>query len=177
MNCLPFLRWRIALPALLIAVLVHSAFGRVGDVRELRFYHTHTQDELHVIYFENGEYRQDALQALDGFLADWRNEQRHEIDRELLDILWDIQQSTSNDGVFEVISAYRSPETNAMLRQRSSGVARNSQHLHGKAIDVRLRGLETRELRDTALALQRGGVGYYAKSDFVHVDTGRVRSW
>jgi uncharacterized protein YcbK (DUF882 family) len=94
-----------------------------------------------------------------------------------MDILWRIQQATGNTNTWEVISAYRSPQTNEMLRSRSSGVAKKSQHLIGTAIDVRLNGLDLEVLRDTARNLKLGGVGYYPGSDFVHVDTGRVRYW
>ena len=94
-----------------------------------------------------------------------------------MDILWQLQQVNGSANTWEVISAYRSPETNDMLRSRSSGVARNSQHLLGTAIDVRLRGMELEVLRDNARSLKLGGVGYYARSNFVHVDTGRVRYW
>lgn len=163
--------------ALLLGLALPSAFGYVDDARRLHFHHTHTGESLQVTYYRDGAYQEDALEALDRFLADWRTGEGRKIDRQLFDILWNIQESTPNNGVYEIISAYRSPATNAMLRERSSGVARNSQHLHGKAIDVRLRGLDTRHLRDTALQLRQGGVGYYARSDFVHVDTGRVRSW
>lgn len=168
------------LPACAIAITLlslPSAFGNISDARKLKFFHTHTGQQIEVTYFANGDYQDEALDRLNSFLSDWRNGEGRAIDPALMDILWDIQQVTGNRNTFEVISAYRSPATNAMLRSRSSGVARNSQHLHGKAIDVRLRGLDTRVLRDTALELKRGGVGYYAKSDFVHVDTGRVRSW
>ena len=99
------------------------------------------------------------------------------MDRELLDLIYDVRASLGSEAAFEVISAYRSPKTNEMLRAKSNGVAKKSQHLLGKAIDVRLRGVPTDTLRDAALALQRGGVGYYEKSDFVHMDTGRVRRW
>jgi uncharacterized protein YcbK (DUF882 family) len=99
------------------------------------------------------------------------------MDPGVFDILFEIQQRTGSTGVFEVISAYRSPETNEMLHSNSGGVARNSQHLLGKAIDVRLTDLDTAKLRDIALSLERGGVGYYSESNFVHVDTGRVRRW
>jgi uncharacterized protein YcbK (DUF882 family) len=163
----------------LIPVLLSlpTAFGNIDDARRLHFYHTHTEQQLKVTYFRNGEYQADALDRLNLFLSDWRNGKDREIDPELMDILWEIQQAHGAEGVYEVISAYRSPETNEMLRSRSSGVAQKSQHLEGRAIDVRLRGVDTRELRNTALQLGRGGVGYYAQSDFVHVDTGRVRSW
>lgn len=167
-------------PALAIAaalISVPNAFGSMGDARTLKFYHTHTQKQIEVTYFREGDYQDEELDRLDHFLSDWRNGQGREIDPELMDILWEIQQATGSRGTYEVISAYRSPETNAMLSSRSSGVAKNSQHLRGKAIDVRLRDVDTHVLRDAALELKRGGVGYYAKSDFVHVDTGRVRSW
>ena len=99
------------------------------------------------------------------------------MDPSVFDVLYEIQQKSGSTGTFEVISAYRSPQTNEMLRSKSGGVAKNSQHLQGKAIDVRLTDLDTAELRDVALSLGLGGVGYYAGSDFVHVDTGRVRRW
>lgn len=170
-------RFHAAVTAAIVLASLPNAFGNIGDERQLSFYHTHTGKQLSVTYYRDGDYQAAALEQLNGFLSDWRNGKGREIDPELLDILWEIQQVTGSRGTYEVISAYRSPETNAMLRSRSSGVARNSQHLNGKAIDVRLRGLNTQILRDTALQLRRGGVGYYAKSDFVHVDTGRVRSW
>ena len=100
-----------------------------------------------------------------------------EINPELLDILHDVRNDLGTDAAFEVISAYRSPRTNEMLRATTSGVAKNSHHVKGNAIDVRLRGTPTTELRDAAIELEAGGVGYYRKSDFVHVDTGRVRRW
>lgn len=170
---------RKARSLILVIVLLSlpTAFGNIDDARRLEFYHTHTGEQLEVTYFRNGHYQADALHQLNRFLSDWRNGKAREIDPQLMDILWDIEQANGTQGVYEVISAYRSPETNEMLRGRSSGVAGDSQHLHGKAIDVRLRGLDTRVLRDTALKLSRGGVGYYAQSDFVHVDTGRVRRW
>jgi uncharacterized protein YcbK (DUF882 family) len=170
-------RFHAAAAVTIVLASLPNAFGNIGGERQLNFYHTHTGKQLSVTYFQNGDYQRAALEQLNRFLSDWRNGKGREIDPELLDILWEIQQVTGSEGTYEVISAYRSPETNAMLRSRSSGVAKNSQHLHGKAIDVRLRGLNTKVLRDTALELKRGGVGYYAKSDFVHVDTGRVRSW
>ena len=125
----------------------------------------------------NGDYVGEALQEVNEFLGDFRTGDIREMDPELLDILYDLRQAVGSSGAYEVISAYRSPATNEMLRQRGSGVARNSQHLQGNAIDVRLRGVDTAVLRDAAIELQRGGVGYYEGSDFVHVDTGRVRRW
>lgn len=170
-------KFYIGLAVFISLLSLPAAFGSMSDARQLSFYHTHTQQALEITYYRDGAYQPDALEHLEHFLSDWRNGKTREIDAELMDILWDIQQLSGHEDVFEVISAYRSPETNEKLRDRSSGVASNSQHVHGKAIDVRLRGFDTRQLRDTAQQLKRGGVGYYAQSDFVHVDTGRVRTW
>lgn len=147
------------------------------DERRLVFYHTHTDQRLDVVYARNGEYIRSALDEVESFLSDFRTGERAEIDPTLLDLLYEVRQHLGGRGTYEVISAYRSPQTNEMLRSRTSGVAQKSQHLVGKAIDVRLRGVPTRKLRDTAIAMQRGGVGYYQESDFVHLDTGRVRRW
>ena len=170
---------RIIQFALLLAGLLvfTGSSGYSTDARDLKFYHTHTGRSVEVTYYLNGAYNPHALEDLKVFLADWRDLQQQEIDPQLLDILWQIQQETGNDNVFEVISPYRSSETNEALRQNSTGVAKTSQHVLGKAIDVRLRGLQTSTLRDTALQLGLGGVGYYASSDFVHIDTGRPRTW
>ena len=151
--------------------------GNTGGERTLSFFHTHTGDMLQVVYFRQGEYDTEAFAELRVFMADWRNGEQHDIDPKLMDIHWQLQQVTGSADTWEVISAYRSSETNKMLRSRSSGVAKNSQHLLGTAIDVRLREVELETLRDSARSLKLGGVGYYAKSDFVHVDTGRVRYW
>jgi uncharacterized protein YcbK (DUF882 family) len=150
---------------------------RAADARQLSFYHTHTRLNLDVVYYENGEYVDSAMNEINRFLKDFRTGEATNIDPELLDLLHDLRNELDSEGTFEVISAYRSPTTNEMLRSNSSGVAKNSQHLRGTAIDVRLRGTKTRKLRDIAWEMQRGGVGYYEKSDFVHVDTGRVRRW
>ena len=163
---------------LLLSMMAFSSLsGNTGDERLLKFYHTHTGDSLQVVYFRQGEYDPIALADIQVFLADWRNGEQHELDPGLMDILWQLQQATGSTETWEVISAYRSPETNEMLRSKSSGVAKKSQHLVGNAIDVRLRGLDIKVLRDSAKNLKLGGVGYYASSNFVHVDTGRVRYW
>ena len=147
-----------------------------GD-RRLSFYHTHTDKELDVTFARDGRRIESALTEVNEFLVDFRTGDVTTIDPNLLDLLYDLRESLDSDGVYEVISAYRSPATNEMLRSRSSGVARNSQHLLGTAIDVRLAGVELTSLRDTAIAMQRGGVGYYEASNFLHIDTGRVRRW
>jgi uncharacterized protein YcbK (DUF882 family) len=145
--------------------------------RRLPLFHTHTGNRLDVVYRQGDHYVAEGLSAINKFLGDFRTGDRTGIDPALLDLIHDLRAQLGGEGTFEVISAYRSPKTNEMLRSGSSGVAKNSQHLLGKAIDVRLTGVELKKLRDTALAMQRGGVGYYPQSNFIHVDTGRVRRW
>lgn len=150
-----------------------------GNERALSFYHTHTGKALDIVYSRDGEYIPSALEEINGFLFDFRTGDRAEMDVELLDLIYDVREALGSDGTYQVVSAYRSPKTNEMLRGRSqnTGVAKRSQHLLGKAIDVRLEGVNTATLRNTAIAMQRGGVGFYEASDFVHIDTGRVRRW
>lgn len=169
-------RFIILLSCLLLTSTLFSAANK-DDSRTLKFFHTHTGKSLEVTYYKGGLYLLEPMEALRDFLADWRTGEKQYMDPELMDILWEIQRVTGNNGTFEVISAYRSEKTNRELRKRSNGVAKNSQHILGKAIDVRLRGLDTRKLRDVALELKLGGVGYYESLDFVHVDKGRVRRW
>lgn len=161
----------------IVAILPFAATVSKTDDRQLSFYHTHTAESLTVTYYRDGEYDASALNELSHFLRDFRTGDAIEMNPGVLDILHEIQVKTGSTGTYQIISAYRSPATNEMLRGKSSGVARNSQHLLGNAIDVRLTDLDTAKLRDVALSLQRGGVGYYRESDFVHVDTGRVRQW
>jgi uncharacterized protein YcbK (DUF882 family) len=160
-----------------LAFIPLTPLESADNVRHLAFFHTHTLAELTVTYYVDDEYVPEALNELNHFLGDFRTGDEIEMDPGVFDILFDIQQTAGSTGVYEVISAYRSPETNEMLRSRSGGVARNSEHLQGTAIDIRLTDLDTATLRDIALSLKRGGVGYYSESDFVHVDTGRVRRW
>lgn len=147
-----------------------------SQTHPLSFYHTHTGECLN-IEFCPAQPDKDTLEQVNHFLRDFRSGEVHPIDTELLATLCLIQNAGSNSGTFEIISGYRSPHTNARLRKASSGVARRSLHMSGKAVDVRLRSMKTTRLRDLAHSLKRGGVGYYAKSDFVHIDTGRVRNW
>ena len=151
----------------------------VTDERSLSFYHTHTRLSLDVVYWKDGEYVDEALDDINEFLSDFRTGDIAEIDPTLLDLIYDVRESLGSDGTYQIISAYRSSKTNEMLRNRSesSGVAKKSHHILGEAIDVRLVGVPTTKLRDAAISMQRGGVGYYEKSDFVHMDTGRVRRW
>lgn len=145
--------------------------------RELRFLHTHTGERLTVEYFTRGEYLHDALSTVNHFLRDFRTGEVHDIDAGLLDLLHELGGLTESSKPFQVISGYRSPKTNAALRQRSEGVAAGSLHMQGQAIDIRLGDVPLARLRNAALSVKRGGVGYYPASDFVHVDTGRVRRW
>jgi uncharacterized protein YcbK (DUF882 family) len=166
------------IPGILVASLLLSAEPALSiDERKLSFYHTHTAKSLDVVYARGGEYIDSGLNEIELFLSDFRTGDRRTIDPSLLDLIYELRESLGSNGTFEVISAYRSPQTNEMLRRSSSGVAANSQHTVGKAIDVRLRGVELVRFRDAAIAMQRGGVGYYEESNFVHVDTGRVRRW
>ncbi len=148
-----------------------------GHKRELSFYHTHTGKNLAIEYHDGHTYSTSALDEINHFLSDFRTGEIHPIDKALLDALFVLQQKTGIENSFEVISAYRSPKTNAQLRKKSSGVAKRSLHMQGKAIDIRLRGFKTRRLRELAMAMKVGGVGYYRRSDFIHMDTGRVRYW
>lgn len=162
-----------------LALLAPAGFTAIDPrrSRRLSFFHTHTGHQLETIYFRDGDYLAEELARVERFMRDFRTREAHPIERGLLDQLHLLGQGIKPDGVFEVISAYRSPETNATLHEKSSGVAKQSLHMVGKAIDVRLDGVKTRDLRDAALKLRAGGVGYYPESDFVHLDTGRVRSW
>lgn len=148
-----------------------------GTQRRLSFQHTHRDDALLVKYKVGDDYVTDALRRVEYFLRDHRTNDVHRIDPALLDLLYEVYELTGSSGRFQVISGYRSPKTNEALRKRGRGVAKRSQHLLGKAIDVRLTDVDTATLRDAAISLQRGGVGYYKRSDFVHLDTGPVRRW
>jgi uncharacterized protein YcbK (DUF882 family) len=154
-----------------------SLAATVRDTRSLRFYHTHTGERLRVTYARAGSYDRMALNEINHYLRDFRTEEQYPIDPRLLDVLWLAKRKLASRGVYEVISGYRSPKTNAYLRQHSNGVAKKSLHMKGRAIDVRLTGTETQSLQHCAIGMRIGGVGFYAKSDFVHLDTGRVRSW
>jgi uncharacterized protein YcbK (DUF882 family) len=145
--------------------------------RNLSFHHTHTGESLSLVYHDGRDYLPDSLEYVNGYLRDFRTGESHNIDRDLLDQLYVLQQSVDSSGVFEVISAYRSPKTNAKLRNKSNGVAKKSLHMQGRAIDVRLTDVSTGNLRKAALAMKAGGVGYYKKSNFLHLDTGRFRTW
>lgn len=164
-----------ALPGLSRAALGTSTVPSAPRV--LRFSHLHTGERLSVEYTQGGAYLPDALAAVNHLLRDFRNGAVGAIDPALLDLLHTLGETTGTRQPFEIISGYRSPATNAMLHARSNGVATQSLHMRGQAIDIRLADVPLAALRDAARGLGRGGVGYYPGSNFVHVDTGRVRTW
>jgi uncharacterized protein YcbK (DUF882 family) len=151
--------------------------GEPAEMRKLKFYNTHTQQRLEVYYREGENYLPQAFKEISYILRDHRNGEIHPIDPKLLDFLYDLLTEVSFDGEVHIISGYRSPESNIKLRKQSNGVADRSLHLKGKALDFRLPGIDTKRLRDTALSMKRGGVGYYKRLNFIHIDTGRVRFW
>jgi len=159
-----------------LALPVPSLAGLYGQ-RTVSFVNTHTGDKLNVAYFKNGLYDQVGLSRVAMLLRDHRSGDVHGIDPLLLDTLFELQVLNEHDKPYEVISGYRSPLTNARLKHETNGVATNSLHMQGRAIDIRVSGVKTKKLRDLALQMGRGGVGYYASSNFLHLDTGRVRNW
>ncbi len=151
-----------------------------APTRALSFLHTHTGERLKVEYCAAGAYQPDALDEINRLLRDFRVDEVKPIDPKLLDLLHELGGTLESDQPFHVISGYRSPKTNQMLQSRGgahSGVASGSLHQAGKAIDIRLPGVKLDHLRGAARSLRLGGVGYYPSSNFVHVDTGRVRYW
>lgn len=165
-------------PALAAPVAAPAVVTRpAADARRLFLHNLHTGETLKTVYWESGAYVDDALAEARHVLRDWRNGQQHEMDPELFDLFHDLRARLDVERPFQIISGYRSPATNAALHARSSGVATHSLHMKGKATDLRVEGVELRHLRRAALDLKRGGVGFYPVSNFVHVDTGRVRQW
>lgn len=160
-----------------LALLAPRGARAFTGPHELAFVHTHTREELTVVYRDALGYRADALTRLDALLRDFRTEEVHPIDPALFDLLHAVHALTGSREPFRVISGYRSPATNDALRRHGDGVAAGSLHLVGQAIDVRLADVKASQLRDAGLAHAGGGVGYYPASDFVHLDTGRVRRW
>jgi uncharacterized protein YcbK (DUF882 family) len=148
-----------------------------GDTRTLSFFHTHSKESLTVTFKVNGRYDETALAKINHFLRDWRNHKETKMNPHLFDILWEVNRDTGGKQPVQIISAFRSPETNEMLRSRSSGVAKHSQHTLGNAIDFRIPDVALADLRAAGLRLQRGGVGFYPGSDFVHMDTSSIRHW
>jgi len=154
-----------------------AARAGASQKRSLSFIHTHTGEQVSETYFDGTGYVADSLGRINRLLRDFRTDEIHAIDVRTLDILHDLQASTGHEAPYEIISGYRSPKTNAALRRSSTGVAEHSFHMQGRAIDVRLSDYATSRLHELALILGRGGVGFYPRSDFVHLDSGPVRFW
>ncbi len=145
--------------------------------RTLEFINLHTDETLRCCYWANGEYDPSGLNEINHILRDHRANEVYEIDASLIDLLHILHETTDSKAPFHIISGYRSPHTNEKLRNQGNGVAKRSLHMQGKAIDIRLPDIELTHLRDAAISLNVGGVGYYAKSNFIHVDIGKPRSW
>ena len=169
------------LAALLTAIGCNSLQNATaeGDTRTISLHHMHTDEDLTITYKVNGRYDEEALKKIDYELRDWRRDETIHMDPRLIDLVWEVHRDVGSTEPIQVVCGYRSPQTNSMLRQRSSGVAKFSQHTLGKAMDFYIPGVPLEQLRAIGLYLQRGGVGFYptSGSPFVHLDTGNVRHW
>lgn len=159
------------------SMLTTGARASVVEPRRVSLFNLHTGDRFSDEYWRQGDYVPDAMAAIKHVMRDFRSNETHDIDPRLLDQLHQLNGVIAAQAPYQIISGYRSPATNAMLHANSEGVATHSLHLEGRAIDIRVAGVDLTRLRDAALSLRAGGVGYYQASDFVHVDTGRVRRW
>ena len=148
-----------------------------GDTRTISLFHAHRRDSITVTFRRHGRYDASALSKLNYFLRDWRNNEQIRMDPRLFDVIWESYRMVGGRQPIHVLSSYRSPRTNSMLRRRSRGVAKNSQHMYGRAMDMRFPGVNMHRVREAAMKLQRGGVGWYARTGFVHLDVGSVRAW
>jgi uncharacterized protein YcbK (DUF882 family) len=159
-----------ALPRVALASFAQSP-------REIAFHNLHTNETTKLVYWSRGAYVPESLERINHILRDHRVNEATTMDPALMDRLHELHARIGSRSAFQVISGYRSPQTNAALHSRSGGVASHSLHMEGKAIDIRLSDIPLEHLQKAALAMNDGGVGYYPKSDFVHLDTGRVRKW
>lgn len=159
------------------AFAARLAFPQASGTRALNFHNLHTDERLAVSYWRDGQYDRAAWGRINNILRDHYSGDVGVMDLRVVDLLHDLQQEVGNDRPVEIISGYRSPRTNSRLREGGRGVAKQSYHMRGMAIDIRLDGTPLSRLRQTAIGMQRGGVGYYPSSDFVHIDVGPVRRW
>jgi uncharacterized protein YcbK (DUF882 family) len=150
---------------------------RITHARSLAFHNLHTDERLRVTYWKDGKYDRAAWAKINHTLRDHYSGDEHPMDLRLMDLLFDLQTKLHNDNPVEIISAYRSPKTNMHLASLSDGVAKQSYHTKGMAIDIRMNGTSLSKIHKTALAMKRGGVGYYPDSEFVHMDVGPLRRW
>lgn len=180
-GCLSRRRFALGLAAVPLALSLTGMPQRAAEAatreRSLHLHHLHTGETLRATYFADGQYLPESLYAISHHLRDWRLNRVRAVDPELLDLLWSLRRRLDVTAPIQIVCGYRAPETNAALRRRSEGIARNSLHLRGMAVDLRVPGRSLRNLRNAAVSLRGGGVGYYPRSQFVHVDTGRVRYW
>ena len=170
-------RTPLVAPAMTAPAAPAALSGALADVRRVVLHNLHTGDRFDEVYYEKGSYVPDAMAEAQRVLRDWRNGEEHFMDPKLFDVLHGISEKLETKAPFQIISGYRSPQTNAMMHERSAGVASHSQHMVGKASDIRVDGVELANLHKAALSLQAGGVGFYPVSNFVHVDVARVRTW
>ncbi|MGR8947982.1 MAG: YcbK family protein [Gammaproteobacteria bacterium] len=166
-----------ALAASMLTPFSAAAAVNSAPRKTLTFVHLHTGEKLESTYWADNSYHRPALDSIDHLLRDFRTGDVHPIETGLLDILHRVKLELNIDAPFHVIGGYRSPKTNDMLRKKSTGVAKRSLHMQGRAIDVRVPDLKSSLLREVAADLKLGGVGYYRSSNFVHLDTGRPRVW
>src|ERR1700757_625250 len=161
-----------------LSAAASDAHSSTAAVYRLHLYHLHTGESIDIVYRVGDQYIPQAVAQLDRFLRDHRTGDVKDYDVREFDLLHDLMARLGHpDGIIDIVCGYRTPWSNNYLRQHGHGVALHSQHMEAKAIDIRIPGVPAAQVRDVALAMQRGGVGYYAQSDFVHVDVGRVRRW
>jgi len=172
-----FLRIGSGIAASLLLPAAGLARAASHRERSLNFYNTHTDERLKTCYWAEGDYLPEGLQEINTILRDHRTGDIHDMDHDLLELLYVLQSRVESQQTFQIISGYRSPKTNAMLSEKNGAVAKRSYHMQGMAIDIRLNGCDLKQLHKAALSLKAGGVGYYPSSDFIHVDVGRVRRW
>jgi len=159
------------------AIIIPSTSAAARYEKRIKLYHIHTGEFVDAIFWANGEYIYEELENLEYFLRDYRNNEIHKIDLNLIEYLYSLKRRLEINKEFNVLSGYRSPQTNNYLRHHSRGVAKNSYHMYGRAVDITLPGYRLSYLRYAALSLRRGGVGYYPRSHFIHIDTGEPRYW
>ena len=170
----------LTLTCVLLFSPFHPANAAEGPAQEyrLRLFHSHTNERIDIVYRIEDVYVPEAVDRLDHFLRDHRTGDVRQLDNRLFDLLHDLAESVGRSGAeINIVCGYRTPWSNEFLRRTTSGVASHSLHMEGEAIDIRIPGVPTAELRNAAIALHRGGVGFYPKSQFLHVDVGRIRQW
>jgi len=172
-----FLQLGVAALVCSVSNPVMAAIPRIKGLRGLAFHNLHTDERLNVTYWQNGKYSRPAMAKINNILRDHYSGDTHPMDVRLMDLIYDLQNRVGHHGPVEIISGYRSPKTNMMLASYSDGVAKRSYHTKGQAIDLRMQGKSLSKIYHTALNMRRGGVGFYPDSEFVHVDTGPIRTW